>query len=119
MTIVENADLKLSVTIYSDEEDDLAIMLQDIARQVERGSLAGVGGGCIGSYSFSVDMPSRDAQQRNEADLPQHIGPEKVYSAERIAECISNAIANGYTELGVTDIGDLLIECCIANCDDE
>ena len=68
MTIVDNADLKLSLTILADEEVDLVALLREVAKEIKRGSLAGNGGGCIGSYYYSVDEQTRDAQQRTAPD---------------------------------------------------
>jgi hypothetical protein len=36
---------------------------------------------------------------------------EKKYSTKELIENLSNALKNGYEELGETDIGDLLLMC--------
>ena len=68
MAVVENADLKLTLTIYSDEEKDLVIMLHEVAKKIKLGRLASNYGGCLGSYQYEVVELVRDAQLRIGAD---------------------------------------------------
>jgi hypothetical protein len=55
MPIIDNADLKLTLTIHADEEKDIAILLREVARKINKGSTAGNGGGCIGSYIYELE----------------------------------------------------------------
>lgn len=68
MAIVENADLKLTLTIYSDEETDIVIMLHEVAKKIKLGKLASQYGGCLGSYQYEIVEQSRATELRNEAD---------------------------------------------------
>lgn len=68
MTIVENADLKLTLTIYADEEADLLVLINETVKQIKRGSVAGSVGGCMGVCYYDLEKQSRSAELRNGAD---------------------------------------------------
>jgi hypothetical protein len=68
MTIIENADLKVTLTVYADDTPGLATLLREVAREVRLGSLAGNGGGCIGSYVYSVEDQTRALELRRATD---------------------------------------------------
>ena len=55
--IIENADFELSVTIYSDEENDLVTLLREVAKEIKKGSRGGSVGGCLGTAYFQVKEP--------------------------------------------------------------
>jgi len=69
MAIVENAELKLTLTVYADEIEDIAALVRDAAKEIKRGSLAGNVGGCLGFYQYEVEEQGRAAQHRVQRTL--------------------------------------------------
>ena len=67
MTIIENANLRLTLVVYADEEKDLVTLLRDVAKEIKRGSFANNVGSCLGSYEYNVVELSRATELRNEA----------------------------------------------------
>jgi hypothetical protein len=69
MTIIANADLRLTLIVYTDEEKDLVTILRDVAKEIKRGKTANNVGSCLGSYQYDVVELDRDAQLRIGADV--------------------------------------------------
>lgn len=55
MSIKDNPNLVLTITMHADDESELVWMLKEVSKQVKSGAIAGNGGGCACSYIYKVN----------------------------------------------------------------